>query len=161
MEENILPTMNLMNINPSLNNSVTTETLFQEESTLNKENESNRTFQSTTEYVTSISLLKDYSGIFFELLNKTSTEENTFTLSKDTTEENILPTMNLMNINPSLNNSVTTETLFQEESTLNKENKSNRTFQSTTESFTSIRPLKDHSGILMNLFKIHIFSKQS
>ena len=140
---------------------MTTETLFQEESTLNKENESNRTFQSTTEYVTSISLLKDYSGIFFELLNKTSTEENTFTLSKDTTEENILPTMNLMNINPSLNNSVTTETLFQEESTLNKENKSNRTFQSTTESFTSIRPLKDHSGILMNLFKIHIFSKQS
>ena len=76
-------------------------------------------------------------------------------------EENILPTMNLMNINPSLNNSVTTETLFQEESTLNKENESNRTFQSTTESFTSIRPLKDHSGILMNLFKIHIFSKQS
>ena len=161
LEENHLPKMNLMNINPSQNNSVTNETLFQEESTLNKENEKDRTFQSTTEYVTSISLLKDYSGIFFELLNKTSTEENTFTLSKDTTEENILPTMNLMNINPSLNNSVTTETLFQEESTLNKENKSNRTFQSTTESFTSIRPLKDHSGILMNLFKIHIFSKQS
>ena len=161
LEENHLPKMNLMNINPSQNNSVTNETLFQEESTLNKENEKDRTFQSTTEYVTSISLLKDYSGIFFELLNKTSTEENTFTLSKDTTEENILPTMNLMNINPSLNNSVTTETLFQEESTLNKENESNRTFQSTTESFTSIRPLKDHSGILMNLFKIHIFSKQS
>ena len=54
------------------------------------------------------------------LLNKTNTKENTILFSDDTTEENRLPTMNLLNTIPSLNNTVTIETIFQEDTTLNK-----------------------------------------